>query len=209
MRARFIHLSPQKAQEFSALKREAERDGAHRVARRLHAVLLNHQRHTSGEIARLLEAPRSKVSLWLQKFQSDGWKALLEGHRSGRPKELNSSEMAQLDDIVDSGPVAYGFASGVWTSPMIARVIADEFAVHYHPGHVRKVLKAMGFSVQRPRRQLVQGRPGRAGSLATLHLSPAKKKPLIAERPCSLPTKPVFAKIPLYTKPGRAGENNR
>ena len=64
MRARFIHLSPKKAQEFSALKREAERDGAHRVARRLHAVLLNHQQHTSGEIARLLEAPRSKVSLW-------------------------------------------------------------------------------------------------------------------------------------------------
>ena len=49
MRARFIHLSPKKAQEFSALKREAERDGAHRVARRLHAVLLNHQQHTSGE----------------------------------------------------------------------------------------------------------------------------------------------------------------
>jgi transposase len=159
MRARFIHLSPKKAQEFSALKREAERDGAHRVARRLHAVLLNHQQHTSGEIARLLEAPRSKVSLWLQKFQTDGWKALLEGHRPGRPQELNAAEWAQLDDIIDSGPVAYGFASGVWTSPMIAQVIAEEFAVHYHPGHVRKVLKAMGFSVQRPRRQLAKADP--------------------------------------------------
>jgi transposase len=159
MRPRFIRLSPKKAQEFSALKREAERDGAHRVARRLHAVLLNHQQHTSGEIARLLEAPRSKVSLWLQKFQTDGWKALLEGHRPGRPQELNAAEWAQLDDIIDSGPVAYGFTSGVWTSPMIAQVIAEEFAVHYHPGHVRKVLKAMGFSVQRPRRQLAKADP--------------------------------------------------
>jgi transposase len=159
MRARFIHLSPKKAQEFSALKREAERDGAHRVARRLHAVLLNHQQHTSGEIARLLEAPRSKVSLWLQKYQTDGWKALLEGHRSGRPKELNSAELVQLDDIVDSGPVAYGFSSGVWTSSLIVRVIAEEFAVYYHPGHVRKVLKAMGFSVQRPRRKLAKADP--------------------------------------------------
>jgi transposase len=159
MRARFIHLSPRKAQEFSALKGEAERDGAHRVARRFHAVLLNHQRHTSGEIARLLEAPRSKVSLWLRKFQAGGWKALLEGHRSGRPKELNSAQLSYLDDIIDSGPVAYGFSSGVWTSPMIARVIAEEFAVSYHPGHVRKVLKTMGFSVQRPRRKLAQADP--------------------------------------------------
>ncbi len=159
MRARFLHLSPKKAQELSALKREAENDGAHRVARRLHAVLLSCQQHTSGAIARLLEAPRSKVSLWLQQYQTYGWKALLEGHRCGRPKALNPEQLGQLDDIIDSGPVAYGFPSGVWTSPMIARVIEEEFAVHYHPGHVRKVLKDLDFSVQRPRRKLAKADP--------------------------------------------------
>jgi len=159
MRARFIHLSSKKARELSALKREAEKDGAQRVARRLHAVILNYQEHTSGEIARLLEAPRSKVSLWLQQYQTYGWEALLEGHRSGRPKELKRTQLAQLDDIIDSGPVAYGFPSGVWTSPMIARVIKDEFGVHYHPGHIRKLLKVMGFSVQRPRRKLAKADP--------------------------------------------------
>ena len=82
MRARFIRLTPKKAQEMSFLQRAAEKDGAYRVARRLHAVLLNHRRHSSGEIARLLEAPRSKVSLWLQQYQTYGWEALLEGHRS-------------------------------------------------------------------------------------------------------------------------------
>jgi len=130
-----------------------------RVAKRIHAVLLNHQRHTSGDISRLLESPRSKVSLWLQQYEEQGWEALLEGHRSGRPKELNPAQLTQLDGIIDSGPVAYGFASGVWTSPMIARVIAEEFAVSYHPAHVRKVLKALGFSVQRPRRKLVKADP--------------------------------------------------
>ncbi len=33
---------------------------------------------------------------------------------------------------------------------MIGRVIQEEFDVRYHPGHVGKVLKALGFSVQRP-----------------------------------------------------------
>ncbi len=159
MRARFVHLTAKKAREFCALRRAAEADGAYRVARRLHAVLLSHQQHTSGEIARLLDAPRSRVSLWLQQFETHGWEALLEGHRSGRPKELGAAQLSQLDDIIDSGPVAYGFSSGVWTSPMIARVIAEEFAVWYHAGHVRKVLKAMGFSVQRPRRRLAKADP--------------------------------------------------
>ena len=159
MRARFLRLTAKKAQNLSALKREAERDGAHRVARRMHAVLLNHQEHTSGEIAQLLEAPRSKVSLWLSQYESYGWEALLEGHRSGRPQELTPTQVSQLDGIIDSGPVAYGFACGVWTSPMIGHVIQEEFSVSYHPGHVRKLLKAMGFSVQRPRRKLAKADP--------------------------------------------------
>lgn len=159
MRARFLRLTSRKAQDLSALKREAERDGAHRVARRIYAVLLNHQRHTSGEIAQLLEAPRSKVSLWLGEYERYGWEALLEGHRPGRPKELTSAQLSQLEGVLDSGPIAYGFSSGVWTSPMIGRVIQEEFDVRYHPGHVRKVLKALGFSVQRPRRQLAKADP--------------------------------------------------
>ena len=113
MRARFLRLTARKAQELSALKGEAEKDGAHRVARRIHAVLLNAQERTSGEIAQLLEAPRSKVSLWLAQFQNHGWQALLEGHRPGRPKELTSAQLQQLDGLIDSGPVAYGFPSGV------------------------------------------------------------------------------------------------
>jgi transposase len=159
MRARFLRLTAKKAQELSLLKREAEKDGADRVARRLHAVLLSAQEHTSGEIARLLEAPRSKVSLWLAQYESHGWRALLEGHRCGRPKELTTAQLGRLDGLIDSGPIAYGFPSGVWTSPMIGRLIEEEFDVRYHPGHVRKVLKALGFSVQRPRRKLAKADP--------------------------------------------------
>lgn len=159
MRARYLRLTSKKAQELLALKKEAERDGAFRVAKRMHAVLLNDQHHSSGEIARLLAAPRSKVSLWLGQYEEYGWEALLEGHRSGRPNQLEARQRQGVCDILDSGPVAYGFVSGVWTSPMIARVIQEEYQVNYHPGHVRKLLKDLGFSVQRPRKLLAKGDP--------------------------------------------------
>jgi hypothetical protein len=38
---------------------------------------------------------------------------LLEGHRSGRPLELTPAQCKQLDDILDSGPVAYGLDTGI------------------------------------------------------------------------------------------------
>jgi transposase len=83
-----------------------------------------------------------------------------------------------LYDIIDSGPVAYGFLGGVWTSPMIARVIEQEFAVSYHPGHVRKLLHQLGFSVQRPRRTLARANPEKQDRWHRYTYPNIKKKPV-------------------------------
>lgn len=156
MRPRLVRLHHKTHEKLVRLRREAECDGAYRVARRIHAVLLNHNGMTSGEIAHVLGSARSRVSDWLRNYERYGYERLLEGCRPGRPAELTGEELTALTDIVDSGPVAYGYLSGVWTSPMIARVIAGEFGVSYHPGHVRKLLHKLGFSVQRPRRVLAR-----------------------------------------------------
>jgi transposase len=73
---------------------------------------------------------------------------LLEGcQRSGRLPAMTYAQRAKLTDILDSGPVAYGFTTGVWTSPMVARVIEDEFSIAYNPAHVSRILHELGFSV--------------------------------------------------------------
>jgi len=153
---RIIQLHPSTYRRLIRLSKEAERDGAYRVARRLQAVVLNSEGHTSGELAQILKAPRSRVSEWLLRYQANGMEGLLEGYRSGRPAGLNDTQRRELGDILDSGPVAYGLDTGIWTSPMIAWVIEEEFGVHYHPGHVRKLLHDLNFSVQRPRRVLAR-----------------------------------------------------
>jgi len=156
MLPRLLRLHPATQRRLVRLSKEAERDGAYRVAKRLQAVVLNAEGRTSGELAAVLKAPRSRVSEWLSRYQEFGLEGLLEGYRSGRPPALTLQQRMQLGDILDSGPVAYGLDSGVWTSPMIAWVVEEEFGVHYHPGHVRKLLHGLGFSVQRPRRVLAR-----------------------------------------------------
>src|SRR5450759_5255131 len=154
MLPRLLRLHPSTHKRLVRLSKEAERDAAYRVAKRLQAVVLNSEGRTSGELAEILKAPRSKVSEWLSRYQAHGVEGLLEGCRCGRPPGLTPQQHEQLGDILDSGPVAYGLDNGVWTSPMIAWVIEEEFGVPYHPGHVRKLLHLLGFSVQRPRRVL-------------------------------------------------------
>jgi len=159
MQARMLRFNYRTYDKLRRLRKEAEADGAYRVAKRIHAVTLNHDGLTSGEIAEVLDAPRSKVSQWLSDYEHYGFEALLEGQRSGRPDQLGELQRVQLEDIVDSGPVSWGFLSGVWSAPMVARVIFEEFGIAYSARHVRRLLHAWGFSVQRPRRKLKRANP--------------------------------------------------
>jgi len=156
MLPRLLRLRPSTSQRLIQLRKEAERDGAYRVARRLQAVVLNAEGRTSSELAAILKSPRSKVSEWLARYEAYGVEGLLEGYRPGRPAQLTAEQRERLGDILDSGPVAYGLDAGIWTSPMIAWVIEQEFDVHHHAGHVRRLLHALDFSVQRPRRVLAR-----------------------------------------------------
>jgi len=158
---RLLHLHPKTHTRLVRLGKEAERGGAYRVAKRLQAVVLNSEGRTSGELAQILKAPQSRVSEWLSLYEVYGVEGLLEGYRFGRPPLLTAEQRTQLGDILDRGPVAYGLDTGLWTSPLLAWVIEEEFGVAYHPGHVRKLLHGLvGFSVERPRRVLARAGAG-------------------------------------------------
>ena len=154
MQPRFIHLDKKAKQKLEVLVKESASDGAHRTSKRIHAVLLNNMEYTSGEISGILNTSRSKVSEWLKIFDDEGVDGLKEGFRSGRPSRLSDIQKIYLCDIIDSGPIAFGYASGIWTSKRIAKAIHEEFNIDFHPGHVRKLLQEFGFSVQSPKRIL-------------------------------------------------------
>lgn len=156
MTPRFIKLHPRTEQRLIRMERDAATDGAYRVSTRIRAVLLNHQEKTSGEIATALNAPRSKVSEWLKTYDEQGVDGLMEGRRTGRPSRLSELQKIMLCDILDSGPIAYGQLSGVWTAKNISQIIKDEFGVQYHSSHVWKLLQDFGFTVQTPKRLLAK-----------------------------------------------------
>lgn len=209
MHPRLFNLHHATISKLSRLRKEAEQEGAYRVARRIHSVILCANGHTSGEIADILEAPRSKVSLWLGNYEKYNLNGLLEGQRSGRPSEISEQDQIILSDIIESGPVAYGFLGGVWTSSMIARVIEEEFGVKYHPGHVRKILHALHFSVQRPKRHLANANPELQNRWRRYIYPNIKKKPGISKQLSSFRMKPASARTRRFIKHGQEKDVSR
>jgi transposase len=155
----FARADSRTRRKLLALRQAAQTDKAPRVALRLQALLLSTDGHTPPDIAHLLHVHRTRVHAWVCNWNQYGEEGIKEGHRSGRPCQLTQTQRQQFHDIVESGPVAYGLHTGVWTSPVLASVIQEEFGVDYHPGHVRKLLHRLGCSVQRPATRLVQADP--------------------------------------------------
>lgn len=108
------------------------------------------------ELAAELDVTRGSVNRWLQWYEALGVDGLLTGTAPGPTPRLSESQRAELTAIVEAGPLAAGYRSGVWTGPMIGDVIEQRFAVRYHNHHVPRLLHQLGFSVQRPRKRLAR-----------------------------------------------------
>jgi transposase len=107
-------------------------------------------------IAAELDVTRGSVNRWLQWYEALGVDGLLTGRAPGPAPRLSEKQRAALTSIVEAGPLAAGYRSGVWTGPMIGDVIEQRFGVRYHNHHVPRLLHQLGFSVQRPRKRLAR-----------------------------------------------------
>jgi len=130
-----------------------------RTWKRAKSVLLYLQDKKPYEISDLMEVGLKSVYRWLNEYDREGVDGLYEGDHTGRPSLLTKVQLDVLEDILESGPIAYGLTKGIWTCPTVQHVIEEEFGISYHHDHVRKILHNMGFSVQRPTRKLALAKP--------------------------------------------------
>ena len=127
-----------------------------REARRLRAWELKQQGRPQRTIAAALGVTPGAVSQWLKRAAEGGVAALRTRLRPGPTPKLTPEQRARLPEALARGAAAYGFVGDVWTTPRAAAVIEREFGVRYHPAHVSRLLRAIGWSVQRPIRRASQ-----------------------------------------------------
>jgi len=121
-----------------------------REARRRRAWELKQDGWSQAKIAAALGVTPGAVSQWMKRVAEGGVAALRRRVAPGPRPKLTAAQRARLPELLARGAEAFGFAGEVWTTKRVAMVIEREFGVRYHPAHVSRLLRAVGWSAQKP-----------------------------------------------------------
>jgi transposase len=124
---------------------------AHLEYRRQLAGKLLAQGKAVREIARLLDVVPSSVSRWKQALERGGARALQAKPHPGSKPRLSPTQKARLlAKLRQEGPRKAGSPTMRWTCPQVTEVIRRHFGVRYHPAHVWRLLRELGWRPQPP-----------------------------------------------------------
>jgi transposase len=118
--------------------------------RREKAVALFGEGERQTAVAATLRVSRQSVSRWYNDWLNGDTAAIQGASQAGRRRRLTKDQVEQIRAKLLQGAKAQGYASDLWTLPRVAKLIEAVTMVHYHPGHVWRVLRQMGWSLQRP-----------------------------------------------------------
>jgi len=105
---------------------------------------------SQSEVARRVGVHRQSVSKWAAELEAKGRAGLKKAGRAGRKPRLSAEQISQIKHGLKRGPRALGYETSLWTANRVAYLIEQQSGVRYHPGHVWRLLRQLGWSCQRP-----------------------------------------------------------
>lgn len=102
-----------------------------------------------AQIARDLGVSEATISKWKKVLDESGPSGLEARKASGRPPKMSSVQKEQLIEKLEAGALAAGFATEQWTQARVKKVIEQDFGVSYHRDYISRLLKGLGWSVQK------------------------------------------------------------
>jgi transposase len=103
-----------------------------------------------AEVARRVGVHRQSVNRWARQLAQGGRSALKRASRAGRPPLLWAADRQRIVQGLKQGPEALGYPTGLWTAWRVADLIERECGVKYSTVHAWRVLRALGWTPQRP-----------------------------------------------------------
>lgn len=103
-------------------------------------------------LARVLGVSVRSVHRWRTLARSPCGLASVE--QTGHAPRLDDEQLPKLEVLLLQGAKHHGWPNELWTASRVAVLIERHFRIHYHPEHVRKILKGrLNWTSQKPRRK--------------------------------------------------------
>ena len=168
---------PEDIAELKGFLARSQRRHDREEVKRFRAVLSYIDGSSAIDTANKLKTVRSCVNKWIRWYVTAGPEGLLTQDSPGSPPKLEAERLRELAVIIEAGPVAAGYTSGVWTGPMVGDLIEKRFGVTYHHEYIPRLLARMRFSIQRPRKRLARADAEAQLEWVEKRLPKIKKKP--------------------------------
>ena len=114
-------------------------------ARRLLSLACVYDGLSRTDAAKAGGMDRQSLRDWVHRFNEAGPDGLFD-RWVPRPRRLDEAQMAELSEIIETGPSLEHDGVVRWRRVDLQRVIEDRFGVVYHERTVSKLLVALGFS---------------------------------------------------------------
>ena len=121
--------------------------------RRRQAARYFQQGYSQAWVAKRLRVSRPTVHDWYWRWDKDGIDGLASRGPSGAQPKLSRDQLRSVERLLLQGAGAVGYETDLWTLGRVRDVIRKRTRVVYHPGHVWKILHALGWSSQKPVRR--------------------------------------------------------
>lgn len=134
--------------DFSAadLRRLAAASKNANQSRRLLSLAAVRDGMNRTEAARIGGMDRQTLRDWVHRFNTHGPDGLLDIPSKGPSSRLTGAQLAELAQIVETGPDRAVHGVVRWRRVDLKRLVAERFGVEYHERTIGKILDALGFS---------------------------------------------------------------
>jgi transposase len=115
-------------------------------------IRLDSEGKSQGSIAQAAKCSQGWVSQVLKRSRSSGGQPLkVKGKALGAAPKLTQAQLEELKGLLVQGALAHGFETDNWGRGRVLELIRLKFGVVFHVSHMSKLLKRMGFSLQKPK----------------------------------------------------------
>ncbi|MBO5534594.1 MAG: helix-turn-helix domain containing protein [Clostridia bacterium] len=103
---------------------------------------------TAADLADGLGITRQSISNWISIADKQGFEALKEKSKSGRPTKMTEEIASEIDALLqEDDPQKYGYQ--IWDGPSLSKYIKEAYNIDYSVRSCQRLFRDLGYSLLR------------------------------------------------------------